>query len=102
MASGTYKHPHEIAARLQREVDLILLNVNDKVLYAEFRDDEIIDIQDGITHQRMRETIDERIQFNMKRRPQHEPLMQKSVRHTQTAHKGLMKFIYWLFKPFHL
>jgi hypothetical protein len=102
MTSLPYKHPHEIAARLQREVDFILHNVDDKTMYAEFREEEIIDIQDGITQQVMKESLDERILFNMNRRGQHPPLVHTGVRKSKTLYDKVMNMFQLLFKPFHV
>jgi hypothetical protein len=56
-----HNHMHEIARKLQAEVDVILSNVDEKMLFAEFKQEEIFDIQNGDKQQVVRHTLDERI-----------------------------------------
>ena len=98
----THKHPHEIAARLQREIDMILTNVDDSRMFAEFREEEIMDIQDGSNHQIFREVIDERIQFNMNRRESHKPLIEKTVHTSIRQTNNVKRLLDYLFRPFYV
>ncbi len=100
MTAITNKHPKEIAARLQLEIDLILNKVDDLKMYAEFREEEMIDIQDGSNHQVFREVLDERIHYNMNRRAQQKPLIEKTVYQSVHQTKKAKKFLDYLFKPF--
>lgn len=48
-------------SKLQEEIDHILANVDEKTLFAEFRQEEIFDIQKGDRQAIIHHTLDERI-----------------------------------------
>ncbi len=57
-------HPHsphhkleEIARKLQHEVDSIINKVDEKALFAEFRDEEIMDIREGADRKEIMSTL---------------------------------------------
>lgn len=107
MATGNENNSHkpadhkEISRKLQSEVDFILTNVDEKTLFAEFRQEEIFDIYNGDRTEVIRHTLDERISFGPKRR---ETAIVKIDRTTaQAARKigALGRIMNYLFKPLH-
>ena len=107
------EHPHhkrqaphikEISQKLQREVDLILESVDEKTLFAEFREDEVFTIQKGDQEQVIHHTLDDRILLN-----RHYPYMKETAFNrfdrttTQTAQKigRAARLFNYLFKPLH-
>ncbi len=94
----------ELTARLQKEVDNILSNLNDAHLYSEFKDDELVDVTGDIYEQRMREALEERINHNISRRSHRAHLLHKTVNSTVNktyrARKKVHGFFDFLFKPF--
>lgn len=96
-------HPHprpelkSISKRLQGEVDVILEHIDEKSLFAEFRQEEIFDIQNGDKKEFIRHTLDERISSSafIPR-----PTKLEMARRVSTKGMGkISRLIYYLFKP---
>jgi hypothetical protein len=103
MSSTQHSHKkhtnvHDLAKRLQFEVDLILANVDEKSLFAEFREEEIIDLREGDQREIPRNTLDERIINNISRRHQavSRSITPKVVKKNIKSFTGIF---YYLFKP---
>ena len=100
----TTQHPHikELAVKLQKEVDLILTNVDEKKLYAEFRDEEMIDLKSGGEENIVRSTLDERIQQRITLRPKASDfsITAKSSAHVVKNVKKASSLVTLLFKKF--
>lgn len=105
-ASLSKKSMHELSKRLQYEVDSILVNVDEKILYAEFLDDETIDLQESERQEIFQYTSVRPIFNTMETRKtrlpsyqQHRP--RKSYRSYRSKIKsGMVSFFYHLFKRF--
>jgi L-ascorbate metabolism protein UlaG (beta-lactamase superfamily) len=94
-----HKNIHEISKKLQSEVDVILANVDEKMLYAEFRENEIFDIQNGDKQEVVRHTLEERI---MIRPHQRSVTMERIERTTNGAAAKIgraRRLFHYLFKP---
>jgi hypothetical protein len=91
----------DLAKRLQNEVEQILTNVDNKMLYAEFREDEVFTIQKGESQEVIHNTLDERI--FMQRQPR-ETTLHMIDRHTTKAARKVnawARLMHYLFKPLH-
>ena len=91
---------HHLSKRLQNEIDGILSDVDEKKLYAEFRENEIFDIQCGDKQQVVRHTLDERIMLACK--SSRSVSLQRIESTTMSAAQkitGASKLFYNLFKP---
>jgi hypothetical protein len=95
-----HKNPHELAKKLQSEVEVILSNVDEKMLYAEFRENEIFDLRNGDKEEVVRHTLDERIMLSRKS-PSARTYERIERTTTSAAQKisGARKLFYYLFKP---
>ncbi len=87
--------------KLQLEIDAMLSRVDDSKMYAEFREEELIEITDGVHHDIARESLDQRILINMNARKNRTPhaRLQKSLGKT---HEKASLFLKHLFKPIHI
>ncbi len=103
-----HKHTHskhvdnkELSKRLQSEVEVILTNINDKTLFAEFREDEVFTIQRGESQEVIHNTLDERI--FMRRQPKESTIAMLDRHTTKAAERvtGLARLTQYLFKPLH-
>jgi hypothetical protein len=54
-------HLSELSAKLQKEVDAILMNVDERTLFAEFKQEEIYDLKEGKQDAVFLERFDERV-----------------------------------------
>jgi hypothetical protein len=89
----------ELSKRLQSEVELILTNVDDKMLFAEFREDEMFTIQNGDRDEVVYQTLDERI---LVRNPKRESAIERIDRRTTKTAKKVTRvgrLFRYLFKP---
>ncbi len=93
-----HKDHKELSLKLQFEVDSILTNVNEKGLFSEFRDREIIDIHDISDKPIISELIDQRIHHIDSRR--HQP--SRVLKQTEHVSKKVNTMVNYLFKPFEL
>lgn len=93
-------HIRAISEKLQREVDLILESVDEKTLFAEFREDEVFTIQKGDEEQVIHHTLDDRILMN-RQYPKETTFMRIDRTTTQTAQKlgRWARMVNYLFKP---
>lgn len=73
-------HIKDLSKKLQEEVDLILTNVDEKTLFAEFREDQMIDLKGDGTQEVVRTSLDERIFLDLSHRHKrsHKPLTVKN------------------------
>jgi hypothetical protein len=101
--TAKHVHPHELAKKLQEEVNFIMSNVDEKTMFAEFRKEEVFDIQNGDKHETVTHTLDDRILLN---RPIHPTKLERIETTTKfvakTASKKIGTFtrlIHYLFKP---
>jgi hypothetical protein len=98
-----HKDHKELAQKLQSEVDVILAKISDKMLFAEFREDEVFTIQNGEKQEEVvRNTLDERILI--RRTPQRESAFVMIDRQTTQAAEKISAFgrlFQYLFKPLH-
>ncbi len=98
-------HIHELSKKLQNEINSILEKVDDSHLYAEFHDRELVEISDGVHHNKSREALDERINHNIARRSHRHSVshVKKHSSHKNIDHTSkLNKLINFLFKPFEI
>lgn len=102
-------HIKELSHRLQHEVDTILKFTNDKAIHAEFRETEIVEIENGVHHDIVRESIDARIDVNMGRNNKQTPVAENKTHthpiHVHPAHKiekKTKRVLDIFFKPFHI
>jgi hypothetical protein len=100
MEKSKHKDMHDLSKKLQSEIDVLLQNVDEKILYAEFRENEIFDIQNGDKHETIQHTLDERIMLN--RKNTRGVTIDRIERTTTTAAEkitGARRFFQYLFKP---
>ncbi len=101
MDHSKYINHKELAKKLQSEIDGILTNVaDDKKLYAEFREHEIFDIQNGDAHEIVRHTLDERIMLG--RTSSRAAAMDRIERTSTSAVNKITaagRLFHYLFKP---
>ncbi len=92
-----FQTPEEIAKSLQDEVNTILSQVSEKDMYAEFRERDLIEIENGVEHHVVETSLDQRI--NMKLNNHHG--VQFFI-HEESIHRAgkFRRFLYILFKPF--
>jgi hypothetical protein len=95
-------HIRHISERLQNEVDSILSKVDEKTLFAEFREDEVFTIQKGDSQENIvRTVLDERI-FMARTNPKYSPRhrFDHGVKHVHKKKVGpISRFFNYLFKP---
>ena len=111
-------HLKDISIKLQSEVDSILVSVDETTIHAEFKEIDLIDIENGVEQDVQKESLDARIQHNIKRRAQRRNIFKTSAHtpahhvhhstHSNTHHKKeplhstFKKYLDILFKPFEL
>lgn len=93
-----FKTPEEMAKCLQDEVNSILSQVSEKDMYAEFRERDLVEIEDGVEHHIVETSLDQRINIKLNSHQGaqffvHEESIQKAGK--------LRRLLYVLFKPFH-
>ncbi len=68
-APNSGSHIHDIAKRLQQEVNFILENIDETSFFAEFRKEEIVDFNEDTNTKSKKDTVqtslDERIIFDL-------------------------------------
>ncbi|MBX4198305.1 hypothetical protein KW782_03155 [Candidatus Parcubacteria bacterium] len=95
-----FKTPKDMAYSLQKEVDLILSQVNEGDIYAEFREHEIIEIEDGVQHRIVETALDERINMKL---GQHNPTYKVKITERPPSRvTKIQRLVYLFFKPFHI
>lgn len=95
-------HIKEISIKLQKEVDEILQSVDEKTLFAEFREDEVFTIQKGDQEQVVHHTLDDRILMNRHYTHYRESAFTRFDRTTTETAKKIGRFARlanYLFKP---
>jgi hypothetical protein len=94
-----FASPEEMAQSLQNEIDSILSKSTEREIYAEFREQDIVEIEDGIEHYVTETALDERINYKL----QNHKGITEEVRIIERADKTIGKvtrFVQLLFKPF--
>lgn len=96
---------NELASRLQFEVDSILENVDDEVLYSEFKATEVLDARTNSNDEVVYQTIDDRIEARLATRKdalktQKNIEWQKKLPSRTKVFQGAHKTFTFLFKPF--
>jgi hypothetical protein len=91
--------PQEIAENLQKEVDSILSQSTERDMYAEFREHEMVEIENGVEHHIVETALDERINYKLKN---HQGITEevRIVERNDTTIGKITRAIYLLFKPF--
>ncbi|MCC2630286.1 MAG: hypothetical protein K0S38_95 [Candidatus Paceibacter sp.] len=90
-----------LSKKLQSEIDHILSHVDERTLFAEFRENEIFDIQNGDKKEVVRYTLDERIIMN-RQSPRTASMAARLERTTTNAAEkitGMRRMVNYLFKP---
>ncbi|MDQ3014987.1 MAG: hypothetical protein M3Q73_03925 [bacterium] len=94
-----FQSPEEIAQELQNEVNSILIDLSEKDIYNEFRERDMVEIEDGVEHHVHETVIDERINYKLNA---HQGIAQRVriyERNDQTTGK-ISRIVNFLFKPF--
>lgn len=97
--------PADIAIRLQQEVDQILENVDERALFAEFKEDEIVTIQAGERTESVQHILEERISLSLSDRTA-KPRFYKTHRFDPRGRPEkkvarIVRLVKYLFKPLH-
>jgi hypothetical protein len=89
----------ELSQRLQSEIDGILTNIDERTLFAEFRDTEIFDIQNGDKKEVVRYTLDERILMNRTPRKTTFERIEQTTNNAAQKISSMRRMVNYLFKP---
>ena len=99
-APKTHTQPHELAKKLQSEIDHLLTNVDEKMLFSEFRENEIFDIHNGDKQEVVRYTLDDRIMRNRKNtRTATFDRLERTTTMAVEKITGIQRLVHYLFKP---
>jgi hypothetical protein len=91
--------PAEIAQKLQNEVDSIMSQVTEKEMYAEFREIDLVELENGVEHHIHETKLDERINYKL---ANHHGISEevRIYEWNDTTLGKITRAIYLLFKPF--
>jgi hypothetical protein len=89
----------ELAHNLQKEVDAILSNATERDIYAEFRERDIVEIENGVEHHITETALDERINYKLNN---HKGITEEVtiIERTDKTIGMISRFAKLLFKPF--
>jgi hypothetical protein len=93
-------HIKDLCAKLQREVDSLLETVHEQALFAEFREEEIVDLRDGAANDFVRHTLDERVVISPLAKPRLERKIAAMNAPVGKVKKKARSILGYIFTPF--